>query len=188
MARGKIIVISGPSGAGKTTICREMGANPRFRIPVTATTRPPRENEKDGIDYHFLTKEQFENKIASGELLEYAKILGHYYGSLRKPVEEAVSSGQTCLLNIDIQGAETLRKKGLDATFVFLVPPDMDTLRSRLEDRGTENSASVGKRLKLARAEMQKKGQYDYIVVNDTIARAVQEIKDIVFSESKSSQ
>ena len=179
--RGKVVVISGPSGSGKTTICDRLKLDPRMRVAVSATTRPPRGAEKDGVDYHFFTAPEFERLIAEGKLIEHAKVLGNYYGSLREPMERAVEAGLCYVLNIDVQGGAAIRKLLPGSTFIFVVPPGEEELRRRLEKRGTDSPEGIRKRLELARREMEYRKQYDRVVVNDTVERAVDEIKKIIF-------
>lgn len=181
--RGRVFVISGPSGSGKSTICEELGHDGRIRVGVSATTRPPRGEEKNGLHYHFYTEEQFRRMIEGGELLEHAKVLGNYYGTPREPLERAIGRGLDYVLNIDVQGAMALKKALPEATFIFVVPPDEGELRRRLEGRGTESGEQVRRRLELARKEMEYRKHYDHVVVNDTVENAVARIKKIIFAE-----
>lgn len=181
--RGRIVVISGPSGSGKTTICDRLKSDPRMRVAVSATTRAPRGAEKDGADYHFFPAPEFERLIAGGKLIEYAKVLGHYYGSLREPMERAVEAGLCYILNIDVQGGMTIKKLLPDSTAIFVVAPGEEELRRRLENRGTDSPREIRSRLELARKEMEYKKYYDRVVVNDTVDNAVAEIKKIIFGD-----
>jgi guanylate kinase len=181
--RGKIVVISGPSGSGKTTICERLKPDPRLRVAVSATTRPPRGAEEDGVDYRFFTTNEFERLIAEGKLLEHARVLGNYYGTLREPMDNAVDAGFCYILNIDVHGGAAVRKLLPDSTFIFIVPPSEEELRGRLEKRGTDSPTDIRRRLELARKEMGYRKSYDHVVVNDTVDNAVAEIKKIIFGE-----
>ena len=175
-ARGTILVLSGPSGVGKTTIARRLRERPEIVKVMTTTTRAPRKGEVDGKDYRFLTREAFEAGIDRGEFLEHAEIDGNLYGTPKKAIEEELAAGRTVLADIDVQGARSVRALGLPALYVFVAPPDADELRRRLEGRGTENRDQTVRRLRRAEREMAEKDSYDAVVVNHTVDGAVEEI------------
>jgi guanylate kinase len=172
-------VVSGPSGVGKTTICDRLAAAGRVTICLTATTRPPRRGEVDGHDYYFMTRDEFTKRIAAGEFYEHEEIYGNLYGTPRVPIEAAVSAGTVAVLKIDVKGARSIRKLGLDAVYVFLAPPADDELRRRLQGRGTTGQ-ELETRLRRVHDEMQCKDEYDHVVVNDDLEAAVLELKRIV--------
>ena len=186
--RGLLAVISGPSGAGKTTICDRLVREPNVRHAVSATTRPPRRGEKDGIDYHFLTREQFEQRIAAGDFVEHAVILDHLYGTLVSEVDDAIARGETVIIDADVQGGLQLMESRPDAIFIFLQAPDTDALERRLNNRGTESAGERARRLELANRELAYSDQYDYCIVNDDLDRAVDEILDILRRGEKPSK
>ena len=179
-ATGRMLVISGPSGAGKSTICRKLLEDPRVQFSVSATTRKPRPGEVDGRDYRFLSREDFRRMISEGAFLEHAEVYGNLYGTLRAPVRDALAKGQVYLLEIDVQGANQLRALGEPGLYVFIAPPDFEELRKRLVARGTEAPEVLERRLHKAEDEWRERVNYDHIVVNDDLSRAVAEIRKLV--------
>ncbi len=183
--RGRLIVISGPSGVGKTSVCAALLARPGFRRVITSTSRPPRPGERDGIDYHFLSDEEFQAAVRRGEFLEHARVHGHLYGTPRKEVGAGLAEGLRVLLNIDVQGARQIREKvrggeRIPLTQVFLLPPTIEELTRRLASRGTEDSRSVKERLERAIAEMEERTEYDHVIVNDEVTAAVERILEVL--------
>ena len=168
-------MISGPSGVGKSTIAKKLGEAGIPRV-MTTTTRAPRGAEKNGVEYRFLTRQEFQDEIKRGSFLEYAEIGGNLYGTPKERIEQELASRPVVLVDIDTQGAATLRKMGLPALYVFIAPPDMAELRKRLEGRKTESPEAVKMRLARAEREMGQKDSYDAVVVNTTVERAVDEI------------
>ncbi len=179
MERGKLIVVSAPSGCGKGTILKEVLKNPKYYYSVSATTRDPRKGEKDGVHYRFLPKDVFEKLIEENAFLEYASYCDNYYGTLAAPIEEHLSAGDNVILEIEVKGAEQIRKKCPDATLIFIQPPSIETLRERLEMRGTESQEVIDKRVAQAEEEMTHKNEYDYCIVNDVLADAVADFKAV---------
>jgi len=174
-ARGLLAVVSGPSGVGKTTVVARLLAKPGYARSITATTRPVRAGEKDGVDYVFLTREAFLAGVAAGRFLEHAVVHGNLYGTPRDAVEAVLARGEVCLLNVDVQGAEALRRSGLPVVTVFLLPPSMAELERRLGGRKTETPAEVARRLEIARREMAEADRFEMRVENrdldDTVSR-----------------
>ena len=184
--RGKLFVISGPSEAGKGTICKRLieDSDPsKLALSVSMTTRKPREGEVDGINYFFKTKEEFMQEADRGGLLEYAAVYENYYGTPRAYVEEKLNQGTDVILEIDIQGAMNVKKSRPESVFIFILPPSMDVLRSRLIGRGTETREAVELRLSKTRSEVVHIRDYDYYVVNDDLETAVAETKAIFTAE-----
>ncbi|MBP0962813.1 MAG: guanylate kinase [Oscillospiraceae bacterium] len=179
--RGQLIVFSGPSGVGKGTILSQYMANrENICYSVSATTRSPRPGEVDGQQYFFLTKEKFEEMIAAGQMLEYAQYSGNYYGTPKQFVEDKLAAGVDVVLEIEVQGAAKVRQACPEALFIFVLPPSFEVLRSRLTGRGTEDAATVQKRLDAAFGEMRQAGSYDYVIVNDDLDRAVEDLSAVV--------
>lgn len=173
MHKGMLIVYSGPSGVGKGTILGPyLKEHPEAVLSVSMTTRAPRPGETDGVEYYFVTREQFEAEIAAGGLLEYAQYSGNYYGTPRRMVEEQLMQGRDVVLEIEVQGAARIRKACPDAVFIFVMPPSYETLESRLAGRGTEPPEVVRRRLEAARTELRCAAEYDYIIVNDDLEEA----------------
>ena len=177
---GRMLVISGPSGAGKSTICRKLLEDPRVEFSVSATTRKPRPGEVDGRDYRFIQAQDFRRMISEGAFLEHAEVYGNLYGTLRAPVRDALVSGKVYLLEIDVQGANQLRALGEPGLYVFIAPPDFEELRKRLVARGTEAPVVLERRLHKAEDEWRERVNYDHIVVNDDLSRAVAEVRRLV--------
>ncbi len=183
MSKGLLIVVSAPSGCGKGTLLAEVLKNDSFYYSVSATTRAPREGEVNGVNYHFTSKEDFEKLIASGGVLEYAQYCGNYYGTPRKAVEDKLAEGKDVILEIEVQGAMKIKQSCPEAVFVFILPPSVETLKERLEKRGTETADVIAKRVAEARGEIEKAYNYDYVIVNDDLDTAVSEFIKAVEAE-----
>ncbi|WP_461243503.1 guanylate kinase [Secundilactobacillus muriivasis] len=183
--RGMLIVLSGPSGVGKGTVRKALFDEPDtdFQYSISMTTRQPRDGERDGVDYFFVSKEQFEENIKNGEMLEYAKYVDNYYGTPLTYVNETLDSGKDVFLEIEVNGAMQVRANCPDAVFVFLTPPDLMELKHRLIGRGTEEIDVINARIKKAVSEIKMMRNYDYAVVNDEVANAVASIRTIIRSE-----
>lgn len=182
--RGIIFVLSAPSGAGKTSLSKRIMADMSDVIQVvTCTTRTPRPGERDGREYHFLTRQAFEQRITAGHFLEWAQFNGHLYGTLRQSVEAATGAGQDVLLVIDVQGAAQLRATGVDAVHVFVLPPSWEALVERLQARGSESVSTREQRLAVARQELTHYTAYDYVVINDRLEDAVHTLQAIILAE-----
>lgn len=179
---GHVFVISSPSGGGKTTVVDRLRARlPRLRRSVSVTTRLPRRGERDGREYSFVTAKQFAQLRRRRQLLEWAKVHGAYYGTPRRPVLEAMAGGHDVILSIDVQGARKIRRAlGRRARLVFLLPPSIDDLRRRLQQRRTDSSKAIRQRLAAARRELACASWYDVCVVNDRLDRAVRDVTAIV--------
>ncbi|MCA9323131.1 MAG: guanylate kinase [Planctomycetes bacterium] len=183
---GLLVVLSGPSGVGKSSLIKRLLVEPRFALSVSATTRSPRPGEVDGIDYHFLAKDEFERRIEAGEFLEYAVVHGrHSYGTLRCEVERLVAEGRIVLLDIDVQGSRELAKHGIDCFRLFVSPPDMQALVERLQKRGSENDIEVARRLETARSEMAAQDEYDRIVVNHDLDETTDVVKNLLIEAAE---
>ncbi|MDO5141980.1 MAG: guanylate kinase [Eubacteriales bacterium] len=181
MPKGTLYVVTGPSGAGKGTLLgRLLAADERLFLSISATTRAPRPGEQDGVQYHFLPRQAFEDKIAQGAFLEHARYVDNYYGTLEAPVEEKLAAGLDVILEIEVQGAMQVHGKRPDAVMVFIAPPSFEELAARLRGRGTEDEDKIQKRLATAREELEQQAAFDYVVVNDEIDRAVHELQQII--------
>ena len=184
MKKGLLIVISGASGTGKGTVCKELLARERgVAFSVSATSRAPREGEQDGREYYFRTRAEFEAMIAEGAFLEYADVYGNYYGTPLAPIEARRSAGEDILLEIDTQGALNVMERCPDGTFIFLLPPSLEELRRRITGRGTESEESLARRLAAARDEIRLGRRYRYAVLNDTVEDATARIQTILAAE-----
>lgn len=183
--RGLLIVLSGPSGVGKGTVRKAIfdSGEIDFEYSISMTTRDQRVGEEDGVDYFFRSREAFEKLIETGGLLEYAEYVGNYYGTPLEYVEETLCKGKDVFLEIEVNGARQVRKKMPDGIFIFLTPPDIMELKTRILNRGTEEIALVEKRLEKAVEEIKMMDHYDYAVVNDQVENAVAKIKHIIESE-----
>ncbi len=183
--RGLLIVLSGPSGVGKGTVRKaifDSEAND-FQYSISMTTRKKRIGEVEGVDYYFREREEFEQLIASGEMLEYAEYVGNYYGTPLSYVQKTLDQGKDVFLEIEVQGAQQVKEKVPDGVFIFLTPPDLAELRSRITGRGTDAPDVIDERMRIAREELEMMALYDYAVVNDEVPLAVKRIKEIIASE-----
>ena len=187
--QGILFVLSGPSGVGKGTVCNVLRSMvPDLVYSVSATTRPPRSGEVDGVNYFFKTREEFEAMIRRGELLEWAEYVGAYYGTPRAFVEENLASGKDVILEIEVQGARQVKQKFPEGVFIFLLPPTLRELRKRIENRGTESRESMLRRLGMAQEEMRCFADYDYAVINDKPELAGERIRAIMEAERHRTQ
>jgi guanylate kinase len=181
---GLLLVLSGPSGVGKGTVCKALRERmPNLVYSVSATTRAPRAGEVEGVNYFFKTKEEFRQMIERDELLEWAEYVGNYYGTPRKFVEETIADGRDVILEIEVQGALQVKKKFPQGIFLFLAPPDLAELENRIVGRGTETEQTIRHRMEVARSEIELMDHYDYVVVNDVIECACDRIQAIITAE-----
>lgn len=179
--RGLLVVLTGPSGVGKGTVVSRLRERlDDARSSTSVTTRPPRPGERDGVDYHFVDEERFDELVGSGDLLEWADYAGHRYGTPARPVAEAVAGGAVVILEIEVDGALQVREQRPDALLIFLEPPDRDELARRLRDRGTEDEQTVRRRLDVARTELAHKDRFDAQVVNDDLEQAVADVERLI--------
>ena len=179
--RGQLIVISGPSGVGKDTLIRRLlEQDGNLRYSISYTTRPPRPDEKEGVDYRFVTRERFEDLIRQGAFLEHATYDGNYYGTPKAPLDEVRASGHDIVLKIDVQGAEQVRQRAPDALLIFLAPPSMDELMRRRTQRHSESREDMTSRQLIAQTEMKLAPHFHHVVVNDDLDRAVADVLEII--------
>ncbi len=184
--RGLLIILSSPSGAGKSTLSRRvLEDDPEVQFSVSATTRTPRAGEVDGTDYFFKTREQFEAMARSGEMLEHAEVFGNLYGTPRAPVEAAITAGRDVLFDVDWQGGQQIRNSSLkDAVVsIFILPPSIATLEERLRKRGQDSAETIAGRMDKSRDEISHWAEYDYVLVNDDLARAENNLRAILVAE-----
>jgi guanylate kinase len=181
---GRVFVVSGPSGAGKGTVVQAaLAKRPDIFLSVSLTTRPARAGEREGKDYYFVSAAEFRAMVSRGELLEWAEVYGDLKGTPRRPVEEAVAADRDVLLEVDIQGAQAIKRSLPEAILIFIEPPSLVDLALRLRGRGTETTASLSKRMRAAYEEVRRKGIFDHIVVNDDAERAADELLRIIESQ-----
>ena len=182
--KGLLIVISGPSGAGKGTVYNKvLEADPKIHKSISVTTRAPRPGEQDGIHYYFKTLEGYQQMIANGEFLETASVYSNYYGTPKANVLKVIEEGRDVMFEIDTHGARQIKKRYPESILIFLIPPDFQTLRERLTARGTESAASLKNRLGNAKNELSQYEMFDYIVFNDTVEQAVKDVLSILCAE-----
>jgi guanylate kinase len=181
---GLLFIVSAPSGAGKTTLVERLVADvPGIVMSRSYTSRQVRSGEADGVDYNFISRSRFEAMIAAGEFLEWADVFGNLYGTSAKETEQLLTSGRDVVLVIDVQGARQVRRRGLEATTIFVMPPSAEVLEYRLRGRSKDSEAAIQRRLDVARSEVASFREYDYVVVNDELATAVERLRGIVLAE-----
>lgn len=184
MSEGRLFIISGPSAVGKGTIVKEiMASSENVSLSVSATTRDPREGEINGVHYYFLNDDEFRKKIDEGGFLEYASVHGHYYGTPKQPVLDKLAQGCDVILEIDVQGAMQVKKSYEHGAYIFVLPPSLSDLRSRIMTRGTESEADIELRMGKAMGEIEYLDRYDYFVVNDDLEEAIDTVKMIMKTE-----
>ncbi len=192
---GVILVVSGPSGAGKSTICKKVIKDNNLKFSISCTTRKSRKGEVDGVDYYFISEDRFKERIINNEFIEYANVHGNYYGTLRDEVMQEVVSGKNVLLDIDVQGALRIKKTAAQdsllkkcAEYIFIAPPNFCELEKRLRGRGTETEEAIQERLNNARQELMYCLKYEYLVVNEEVERAVDDMNSILVALTKKTQ
>jgi len=185
--RGIVFIVASPSGGGKTTIChRILDCDPLLHFSVSYTSRKPRESEREGIDYHFVSDDEFKRKSDRGDFLECAVVHGHYYGTDRIVTERILERGKDVLMDIDVQGADMVKRALPDAVRIFILPPSRDIMKQRLQNRGTESREQLERRLSIAAKEIEHWQGYDYAVINDDLEEAVEEVRSIIRAERSS--
>lgn len=183
-SQGLLFIVSAPSGAGKTTLVEQLvQILPNLRMSRSYTSRPARAGERDGADYHFITRERFEEMIEANAFLEWANVFGNYYGTAVADTDQILRSGQDVVLVIDVQGARQVKARGMDHTAIFVLPPSFETLERRLRGRSTDSEEQMQRRLAAARAEAATFIDYDYVVVNDQLAPTVVRLQEIIAAE-----
>ena len=184
--RGILVILSGPSGSGKDTVLNKFldGRNDA-KVSVSMTTRPKREDEVDGVNYYFVSREYFEKKLSEDKMLEYAEYAGNLYGTPKAPVDEMLAEGKAVILKIEIQGADKIRKLYPDVVSIFLMPPSATVLENRLRGRNSEDEETINHRLVIAKEEMRRAADYDYVVINDTVENAAAGIETIINAERR---
>jgi guanylate kinase len=181
---GALFVVSGPSGSGKTTLLHAaLTAVPGLEFSVSATTRAPRAGERNGVDYHFVTREAFAELLRTGALLEHAEVYGNYYGTPRAPVDAALAEGRSIVLDIDVQGAAQVRRAHPEAVSVFVLPPNLAAIEARLRARGLDDAAIVARRVREADEQLAEADTYDYLVMNDDLASAHAQFQAVLVAE-----
>ena len=183
MRRGKTFIVSGPSGVGKGTVLKELFKKRDLYYSVSATTRDPREGEVDGVHYHFMDAEEFRTMIAEDALLEHAEYAGNYYGTPKRYVDQAMDEGRDVVLEIELQGARQVCAKRPETIRIFIGPPSWEELERRLVSRGTDSPEKIAQRLRQARVELENAGEYDYLVINETVEEAAAEVDAIMRAE-----
>ena len=182
--RGLLFIVSAPSGAGKTTLVeRLVDETPHLKMSRSYTSRPVREGETDGVDYNFVSRERFEAMVAVGEFLEWADVFGNLYGTSAADTERILASGTDLVLVIDVQGARKVRRRGIETTAIFVMPPSFEVLERRLRGRSKDSEKAIQKRLEVARQEVASYAEYDFVIVNDEITTTVDRLRSIVVAE-----
>ena len=183
MSKGKLIIISGPSGSGKDTLLKELlSRQPEIKLSISSITRQMRAGEVEGEKYHFISRQEFEERLGRDEFLEHNVYLDNYYGTPKKPVFDAIENGDDIILEIDVNGAQAVREKMPEAISIFIMPPSYEELKRRLVGRGTESKEVIAQRLNSSLKEIERAFEYDYIVTNDVVDRAVDDILHIILA------
>jgi len=175
-----MVVISGPSGSGKTTVVKALKAEPRVEFSVSATTRKIRPGEREGVDYHFLARDDFERRVAAGEFMEWAEYNGRLYGTLRAPMRRAIAAGKLFLLEIEVKGTRQLRAAAEPGLYLFLAPPSLEELRRRLAARGTDSDDEIARRVAIAEEEMRHQELYDHVLVNVDLDATIARVRELI--------
>lgn len=185
MSKGRLFIISGPSGSGKDTLLVKLfKQRPDLKFSISEITRPMRDCEKQGEKYNFISREQFESMIADNQFLEYNEFVGNYYGTPKAPVLEAINEGKDIIVEVDVNGAAQVRKAMPESISIFILPPDLDTLKSRLCGRGTDSDEKIRQRLECALKEIERANEYDYVIVNRNADVATEELAMIIRTDS----